>query len=158
MNAPDAPALRGRVPPLNERPRAFLALVLVLAAALSAVGAESDTEHWYDVTLGGSSMGYSHEWVETATDGNIITGTFTRMMVNRRDDIVRLEISERWLETPGGTPLEYPMSMYASDRETTLDLVIQGETASVRRAVGSDATTTELVIPAGLKFPGSPQR
>ena len=70
-------------------------LVLVFACTAHAAGGEPDTELWYDVTLDGASMGYSREWVETAGDGNIVTGLYTRMLVKRHNDLVRLEVSER---------------------------------------------------------------
>ncbi len=135
-----------------------LTLALVVLSAPLALGGAPDVEMWYDVTLDGASMGYSREWIETADDGNIITGVYTRMLVKRHDDLVRIEISERWTETPAGRPLEYHMSTYSSERETKLDLVIDGDKGKLRRAIGDDAVLGEIEIPSDMIFPEAARR
>jgi len=141
-----------------ERLRASLMLVLVLACATHGVGGEPDIELWYDVTLDGVSIGHSRERIGIADDGNIVTAVSTVMLVTRRQDLVRLEISERWTETPAGEPLEYHMTMHTSGRETALDLVIDGETARLRRAIGEDASVESIHVPVGLRFPAAMKR
>ncbi len=143
---------------MNERLRALLMLVLVFACATHAAGAEPDIELWYDVTLDGVSMGYSREWVETDEAGDITTGVYTRMLVMRNTDLIKLEVSERWTETPDGRPLEYHMTTHTSERETKVDFVLQGETARLRRAIGDDATIADVPVPVGLLFPAAVKR
>jgi len=133
-------------------------LILVLACATHATGAEPATGLWYDVTLDGVSMGYSREWVETADDGNLTTCVYTRMFVMRNTDLIKLEVSERWTETPDGRPLEYHMTTDTSEREAKVDFILQGETARLRRAIGDDATIASIPVPAGLLFPAAVKR
>ncbi|MCD4690797.1 transglutaminase domain-containing protein [bacterium] len=143
---------------MTERLRVLLVLASVLVCAASAAAAEPDSELWYDATFDGASMGYSREWVETAADGNIVTGLYTRMIVKRRNDLVRVEVSERWTETPAGQPLEYHMITRTSERETRVDLLIEGAAATLRHAIGSDAALTQMVAPEGLLFPCAVKR
>ncbi len=133
-------------------------LVLVFASATCASGAESDTELWYEVMLDGAPIGYSREWVETADDGSITTGVYTHMLVTRRTDLMRLEVDERWTETPDGLPLEYHMTTDTAEREMKVDFVLRGETARLRRAIGEDATLSDVPVPAGLLFPAAAKR
>ncbi len=138
-------------------PRRSLAFSCALIVALLTVvpaGAVLE-EYWYETTIDGASTGYVREWVEedANADGNRVSGSYTRMMAMRGRQLVRVELSESWVETQDGSPVSYHLASRVSSEERELDLTITSGTARLRISLMDDAIVSDVSLDEGFLFP-----
>jgi len=138
-------------------PRRLLVLSYTLAVVLLAAvpaGAEPG-EYWYETTIDGASTGYVREWVEEDADaqGNRVSGSYTRMMAMRGRQLVRVELSESWVETQDGNPVTYHLTSRVSSETRELDLTIGSGSARLRISLMDDAVVSDVSLAEDFLFP-----
>jgi hypothetical protein len=140
----------------------LLAILHVLAiVALITVPAEAaPEEYWYETTIDGASTGYVREWMEedADADGNIVSGSYTRMVAKRGRQLVRVELSERWVETLDGTPVSYHLTSRLSSEERELDLTVTPGNARLRISLMDEAVVSDVSLADNFLFPKGVRR
>ncbi len=134
----------------------ILHVLAVVALIAVPVGATPE-ECWYETTIDGASTGYVREWVEedVDADGNIVSSSYTRMMAKRGRQLVRIELSERWVETVKGTPVSYHLTSRLSSEERELDLTVAPEKGNARLRISlmDAAEVSDMSLADDFLFP-----
>lgn len=142
----------------KRRRTAAAALAAVTAMTLASPTFAADRDLWFEVSLGGSSMGHMHEVLTVGDDGMLTTSLTSDMAMMRGDELVSVKGTDVWVESPDGTPVSYMHTRKLAMETIELDVTAEPGRLRLRKSDGRDAVFTTIEFEGELLFPAGIER
>jgi hypothetical protein len=130
---------------------AALAVAVVLVAL--AAPAQDPGDIWFEASLAGAAMGYTHETVVRDADGRTTTAVESDFTMRRGEDLVSIKGVDEWIESPDGHALSYRQTRKMAVETLVLEVTVGSDRLRLRKSDGRDAVFGTVPYEGNVLFP-----